>query len=77
MSSNLAPSYSPRSGQFGAAKNKHSVLRVIAAVRSGVIFLHVNCRVADGSNRTPEESAEVNDQIRRNVAHILVEFLWA
>ena len=42
-------------------QNERSVLRMIAAVGPGVIFLNVNRGMADGSDRAPVQPSEVHD----------------
>src|SRR2546428_8519029 len=58
----------------GGCQNEHSKLRVIAAVRTSVVFLDMNSGMTYGPNRTPIKTAEMNDQVRRHVAHIAVDF---
>src|SRR4029077_10591608 len=47
---------------------------MVAAIGTGIIFLNVDFRMADRPDRTPVETAEVDDQIWSHVTHAAVNF---
>ena len=62
-------------GTVRPGEDEGAVLGVVAVVGAGVIFPDVDGRIADAADRSPGEPAEVDDQIGRNVANIVVDLL--
>ena len=49
---------------------------MIAAVGPGIVFLHVNSWMTNGSDRAPVKTAEVYDQIRSNISYVFIQLAW-
>jgi hypothetical protein len=47
---------------------------MIAVVRAGVIFLHVQRTMPDAADGAPIQTAKMHDQIRRDVMHVTINF---
>jgi len=60
-------------GQVGSIQDEGTELSVVAGVRSGVILFNVNASVTNTADGAPVKSAEVNDEVGRDVAHVLVD----
>ena len=48
---------------------------MVAGVGAGVVFVQVKGGMTDGADRPPTERAEVNDEVRCDVADSVVELL--
>src|SRR5437763_13634132 len=55
------------------SQNNRSVLRVIATIGPGIVFLNVNRRMPNRTSCTPVKSTEMDDQVRSDIAYIFVK----
>src|SRR5579863_6819714 len=60
----------------GVVFDDNAELGMVAIVWAGIVVKGVDGTVTNGANRTPEEVAEVDDQVGRNTVDVLINFLW-
>src|SRR5260370_34936725 len=59
----------------GGVEDEGAELCVVAGVGAGIVLLEVEAAVAHAADGTPVESAEVNDEIGSDVAHVAIDLL--
>ena len=68
MSSRWAPVDLALQRAVGGGQDERAELGVVAVVGAGVVLADVERRVADAADRPPGQAAEVDDQVRGDVA---------
>src|SRR5260370_18254348 len=61
--------------EAGCVEDEGGGLCVVAGVGAGAVLLDVEAAVAHAADGTPVESAEVNDEIGSDVAHVAIDLL--
>ena len=51
------------------------MLRMVAAISAGIVFLDVELWMTDRADRPPIKLTHMDDQIRSHIAHIAIDFL--
>ena len=62
-------------GTVQPGEDEGAMLSVVAVIGAGVIFPDMDGGIANTADRSPREPAEVDDEIGRHVANIVVDLL--